>query len=42
MKKGGAAVVGGGGGGITIDALNKYELVSTYSKAMMLAKLYKD
>ncbi len=42
MKKGGAAAVGGGGGGITIDALNKYELVSTYSKAMMLAKLYKD
>ena len=24
------------------DSLNKYELVSTYSKAMMLAKLYKD
>lgn len=39
MKKGGA---GSGGGGTTIEALNKYEVVSTYSKAMMLAKLYKD
>ena len=42
MKKGGGAAGGGGGGGTTIEALNKYELVSTYSKAMMLAKLYKD
>ena len=41
MKKGGGGA-GGGGGGTTIEALNKYELVSTYSKAMMLAKLYKD
>ena len=42
MKKGGGGAAGGGGGGTTIEALNKYELVSTYSKAMMLAKLYKD
>ena len=41
MKTGGGGA-GGGGGGTTIEALNKYELVSTYSKAMMLAKLYKD
>ena len=41
MQKG-AGHAGGSGGGTTIEALNKYELVSTYSKAMMLAKLYKD
>jgi hypothetical protein len=41
MQKG-AGDAGGSGGGTTIEALNKYELVSTYSKAMMLAKLYKD
>ena len=38
----GGASVAGGGGGVLGGGVNKYELVSTYSKAMMLAKLYKD
>ena len=33
---------GSAGGGLSLGGVNNYELASTYSKAMMLAKLYKD